>query len=165
MARRFDLLHSHPMTVGKDLVDGAVLRLQHTLSGIQHPLPCGRKGRTRNGREMVFKLLDVLVRHMNLSVWQPSGAIRRRQWDSAKSQGFSLRSKRLWESQAEPLQISDPAQRTQRVRPRSRMGRTVFDAAQGQAALCGLSCLCCRSGTDQTGSVASAVMVMTSSNG
>jgi len=165
MARRFDLLHSHPMTVGKDLVDGAVLRLQHTLSGIQHPLPCGRKGRTRNGRELVFKLLDVLVRHMNLSVWQPSGAIRRRQWDSAKSQGFSLRSKRLWESLAEPLQISDPAQRTQRARPRSRTGGTVFDAVQGQAALCGLSCLCCRPGTDQTGSVASAVIVVTSSNG
>ena len=72
MARRFDLLHSHPMTVGKDLVDGAVLRLQHTLSGIQHPLPCGRKGRTRNGRELVFKLLDVLVRHVNLCGRQPS---------------------------------------------------------------------------------------------
>jgi hypothetical protein len=106
-----------------------------------------------------------LVRHMNLSVWQPSGAIRRRQWDSAKSQGFSLRSKRLWESLAEPLQISDPAQRTQRARPRSRTGGTVFDAVQGQAALCGLSCLCCRPGTDQTGSVASAVIVVTSSNG
>ena len=83
MARRFHLLHSHPLTVGKHLVDGAILRLQYTLSGSQHPLPRGRKGRTRNGRELVFKLLDFLVRHVNLYCWQPSGSIRRRQWHSA----------------------------------------------------------------------------------
>jgi hypothetical protein len=106
-----------------------------------------------------------LVRHVNISDRQPSDAIRSRQWHSAELRGFSLRSKRLWESQAEPLQISDPAQRTQRVRPRYSTGGSEFAAAQGQAALCGLSCLCCRPGTDQTGSVASAVMVMTSSNG
>jgi len=81
---------------------------------------------------------------------------------NASTWAVPLVSKRSWESQAEPQQVSDPAQRTQRVPPpRSRTGGTEFAAAEGQASLCGPSCLCCRPDIDQTGSVASAVMVMT----
>ena len=51
---------------------------------------------------------------------------------NASTWAVPLVSKRSWESQAEPQQVSDPAQRTQRVPPpRSRTGGTEFAAAEG----------------------------------
>src|SRR5258708_300253 len=57
-SRWFDLLQAHFPAVRKNLVDPAVLRLEHALPRGQHLRPCGGKSLAGNGRKLAFELLN-----------------------------------------------------------------------------------------------------------
>lgn len=55
------MLHRDLAAIGEKFVDDAVLRLQHTLTRRENMFTRRREDRTGDGRELIFKLLDVLV--------------------------------------------------------------------------------------------------------